>query len=39
MALPFDDGFSVYNVERLRTAGTLLLGARRRPDRQRNEGR
>jgi dihydrofolate reductase len=26
LALPFDDGFSVYNVERLRSADTLLLG-------------
>jgi dihydrofolate reductase len=26
MALPLDDSFSAYNVERLRTADTLLLG-------------
>jgi dihydrofolate reductase len=26
MAMPFDAGFSAYNVERLRAAGTLLLG-------------
>ncbi len=26
MALPFDEGFSAYNVERLRAADTLLLG-------------
>lgn len=26
MALPFDEGFSVYNAERLRAADTLLLG-------------
>jgi dihydrofolate reductase len=26
LALPFDDGFSTYNVERLRAADTLLLG-------------
>ena len=26
MALPFDRGFSAYNLERLRSAGTLLLG-------------
>jgi dihydrofolate reductase len=26
LALPFDDGFSRYNVERLRSASTLLLG-------------
>ncbi|MGP4028511.1 dihydrofolate reductase family protein [Actinomadura sp. 3N407] len=26
MALPIDEGFSEYNVERLRAAGTLLLG-------------
>jgi dihydrofolate reductase len=26
MALPFDDGFSDYNAERLRAADTLLLG-------------
>lgn len=26
LALPFDKGFSEYNVERLRTADTLLLG-------------
>lgn len=26
MAMPFDAGFSEYNAERLRTAGTLLLG-------------
>ena len=26
MAMPFDDGFSDYNVERLRAADTLLLG-------------
>jgi dihydrofolate reductase len=28
MALPFDDGFSPYNAERLRAADTLLLGRR-----------
>ncbi len=28
MAMPFDDGFSHYNAERLRTADTLLLGRR-----------
>ena len=28
LALPFDEGFSAYNVERLRAAGTLLLGRR-----------
>ena len=28
MALPFDDAFSDYNVERLRAADTLLLGRR-----------
>jgi dihydrofolate reductase len=28
LALPFDDGFSRYNVERLRGASTLLLGRR-----------
>lgn len=28
LALPFDEGFSAYSVERLRTAGTLLLGRR-----------
>ncbi len=26
MALPFDPGFSAYNLERLRTAETLVLG-------------
>ncbi|WP_433496286.1 dihydrofolate reductase family protein [Sphaerimonospora sp. CA-214678] len=26
MALPFDEGFSAYNLERLRAADTLLLG-------------
>ncbi len=26
MAMPFDDGFSDYNAERLRAADTLLLG-------------
>jgi len=26
MALPFDEGFDEYNVERLREAGTLVLG-------------
>src|SRR5512144_1143554 len=26
MAMPFDNGFSDYNAERLRTADTLLLG-------------
>ena len=26
MALPYDEGFSAYNVERLRAADTLLLG-------------
>lgn len=26
MAMPFDEGFSAYNVERLRAADTLLLG-------------
>ena len=26
MALPFDQGFGEYNVERLKTADTLLLG-------------
>ena len=26
MALPFDEGFSAYNLERLRSADTLLLG-------------
>ncbi len=26
MALPFDEGFSAYNLQRLRSAGTLLLG-------------
>lgn len=26
MAMPFDEGFSEYNAERLREAGTLLLG-------------
>ena len=29
MAMPFDDGFSDYNVERLRAADTLLLGVGR----------
>jgi dihydrofolate reductase len=28
MALPFDEAFSPYNLERLRTADTLLLGRR-----------
>lgn len=28
MVLPFDEGFSVYNAERLRAADTLLLGRR-----------
>ncbi len=28
MALPFDDGFSPYNLDRLRDADTLLLGRR-----------
>lgn len=28
LALPFDDGFSAYNLERLRAAGTLLSGRR-----------
>lgn len=28
MALPFDDGFSTYNLERLEHADTLLLGRR-----------
>jgi len=28
LAMPFDDGFSAYNVERLRQADTLLLGRR-----------
>ncbi len=28
LALPFDDGFSAYNAERLRTADTLMLGRR-----------
>src|SRR4029453_8642857 len=28
MAMPFDDGFSDYNAERLRAAETLLLGRR-----------
>lgn len=28
MALPFDEGFDAYNLERLRAAGTLLLGRR-----------
>lgn len=26
MAMPFDDGFSAYNAERLRNASTLLMG-------------
>ena len=26
MVMPFDDGFSDYNAERLRAADTLLLG-------------
>jgi hypothetical protein len=28
MALPFEDAFDDYNAERLRAAGTLLLGRR-----------